>query len=118
MRDAPATLREAFEAFNSRDLPRLRKLVHPEGVWPDTLATGREIRGVEAIMAHFARLFALARTDFQLIRVLEARADSLTVEAQILVQDPRGNIWSDTRATLTYHFRDGLLSGLTILDGY
>lgn len=118
MRDASATLREAFDAFNSRDLPRLRRLVHPDGVWPDTLATGREIRGLEAIMAHFAQLFALARPDFQLIRVLETHADSLTVEAQILMQDPRGHIWSDTRATLTYHFRDGLLSGLTILGGY
>ena len=51
-------------------------------------------------------------------RVLDETGDSMTVEAQYLVEDHQGHIWSDTRATLTYHFRDGLLSGMTIIGGF
>lgn len=109
---------KGYEAFNTRDLPALRAVLHPQGAWPDTLEGSEPpIEGIEAIMAHFAHLFATLRPNIQLIRVLEETGDSLTVESQHLVEDHQGNIWSDTRATLTYHFRDGLLSGMTIVGG-
>jgi hypothetical protein len=109
-------LARAYEAFNDRDLPGIRALLHPEGVWPNTLESG-EVEGMEAIMAHFAHVFAITRPNIQLIRVVEETEGRLSVEAQYLVEDTQGHIWSDTRASLIYHFRDGLLSGMTILDG-
>ncbi|MBO9544728.1 MAG: nuclear transport factor 2 family protein [Caulobacter sp.] len=118
MKTMPEVLEEAFQAFNTRDLPRLRTTLHVQGVWPDTLGTGGDVVGIEAVMAHFAQLFAMARPDIQLIQVLETTPDSVTVEAQYLVEDPQGNVWSDTRATLIYHLREGLLSGMTIVSGF
>ena len=49
---------------------------------------------------------------------VQETADALTVEAQYAVETQQGQIWSDTRARLTYHFRDGLLTGMTILSGF
>ena len=111
-------LMKGYEAFNTQDLAGLRAVLHPRGAWPDTLAGSKPpIEGIEAIMAHFAHLFATVRPNIQLIRVLDETADRLTVESQHLVEDHLGHIWSDTRATLTYHFKDGLLSGMTIVGG-
>lgn len=118
MSAAQELLLKAYSAFNARDLVGVRAVLHPHGVWPDTLeASDQPIEGIEAIMAHFAHLFAVLSPNIQLIRVIEETEGSLTVESQHLVEDHQGNIWSDNRATLTYHFKDGLLSGMTILGG-
>lgn len=111
-------LLKGYDAFNARDLPGVRAVLHTDGVWPDTLGGTEQIEGIEAVMAHFAHVFAITRPNIQLIRVLDETGDSMTVEAQYLVEDHQGHIWSDTRATLTYHFRDGLLSGMTIIGGF
>lgn len=112
-----AMLEEAYDAFNRRDLARMRPLIHPEAVWPNTLENGAPLVGKEAVLGQFARIFATIRPNIALIRVLEESADTLTVEAQYAVESPEGHVWNDTRATLTYHFRDELLTGLTIVDG-
>ena len=116
---ALAVLDEAFEAFNARDLARLRPLFHDNVVWPDTLHDAETaIVGKEAVIGHFARMFATILANVQLIRVIEESPNSLAVEAQYSVESPDGRIWTDTRAALTYHFKDGLLSGMTIVSGF
>lgn len=112
-----AVLEEAYDAFNRRDLARIRPLIHPDAIWPNTLENGEPLTGKEAVLGQFARIFATIRPNIALIRVLEETTDALTVEAQYSVESPDGRVWTDTRATLTYHFRDGLLTGLTIVDG-
>lgn len=113
-----AVLEDAFAVFNAHDAAALRRFVHPDATWPNTLETGEDIIGQEAVLGHFARVFAAIRPNIQLITVLKEDDDSLTVEAQYAVQTDQGQIWSDTRARLIYHFRDGLLSGMTILSGF
>ena len=114
-----ATLSEAFEAFNARDLLRLRPLLHDDIVWPDTLDNDdKPLVGKEAVLGHFARIFATILANVQLIRILDETPNSLAVEAQYSVESPDGRIWTDTRAALTYHFKDGLLSGMTIVAGF
>lgn len=110
-------LEEAYDAFNRRDLARIRSLMHPDVVWPDTLDGVTEFVGVEAVMSQFARVFATIVPNIALIRVVDESADAITVESQYSVESPDGHIWTDSRATLTYHFRDGLLSGMTIVGG-
>lgn len=111
-----AILAKAYEALNAQDLAGVRDTLHPEASWPDTLEGGR-LQGRDAILAHFQQLFALTRPNAQLIRVVDETEGALDVEVQLLVQDHQGHIWSDTRARLTYRFRDGLLSDVIILSG-
>jgi hypothetical protein len=118
MNTPQAVLDEAYDAFNARDLARIRPLIHAEAVWPNTLEDGPSLAGREAVIGHFARIFATILPNIQLIRVVEEATDALTVEAQYSVESSDGHVWSDTRATLTYHFRDGLLSGMTIVGGF
>ena len=113
-----AVLDEAYAAFNAQDLARLRPLFHDAVTWPDSLDNSTDLRGKEAVLAYFARIFATMFPNIQIIRISEETADSLTVEAQYSVESPEGQVWTDTRALLVYHFRDGLLSGLTILRGF
>lgn len=113
-----AVLEKAFDAFNTRDLTRIRPLIHPEAVWPNTLESGPPLVGKEAVMGHFGRIFATFVPSIELIQVLEETADALTVEAQYAVESLDGHVWTDSRATLIYHFRDDLLSGMTIVGGF
>ena len=114
-----ATLEEAFQAFNAGDLPRLRPLFHDDVAWPDTLHDpSKAIIGKEAVMGHFARMFATILANIQLIRIIEETPDRLSVEAQYSVESPGGRVWTDTRASLTYHFKDGMFSGMTIVSGF
>ncbi|USQ94068.1 nuclear transport factor 2 family protein [Caulobacter sp. RL271] len=110
-------LETAYEAFNARDLAGIRTALHPDVVWPDTLESGPSFVGREATMAQFAHIFATIVPNIALIRVVSESADALTVESQYSVESPDGHLWTDSRATLIYHFRDGLLSGLTIVGG-
>lgn len=110
-------LEEAYRAFNVRDLAGIRAILHPDVLWPNTLEGGPLFVGREAALGQFARIFATIVPNIELIRVLEETADTLRVESQYSVESPDGHVWTDTRATLTYHFRDGLLSGLTIVGG-
>jgi len=112
-----AVLEEAYRAFNARDLAGIRAILHPDTVWPDTLEGGASFVGREATLGQFARIFATIVPHIELIRVLEETADTLRVESQYSVESPDGHVWTDNRATLTYHFRDGLLSGMTIVGG-
>ncbi|WP_297508036.1 nuclear transport factor 2 family protein [uncultured Caulobacter sp.] len=113
-----AVLEKAYAAFNARDLPRLRPLIHPKAVWPNTLDMGQPLSGKEAVLGHFARVFATIDADIELIEVLEETPDALLIEAQYSVKTADGRVWTDSRARLVYHFRDGLLSGMTILSGF
>jgi ketosteroid isomerase-like protein len=113
-----ALLEEAFKAFNARDLAAVRATLHPDVVWPDTLDSGPSFVGREATMAQFAHIFATIVPNIHLIRVLSETSDALSVEAQYSVESPDGHVWTDTRATLTYHFKDGLLVGMTIVGGF
>ena len=111
-------LEEAFAVFNSCEAAELRRFIHPDATWPNTLETGEILIGQNAVLAHFSRLFSTIRPNIQLIAVIEEAEDALTVDAQYAVETEEGQVWSDTRARLTYHFRDGLLSGMTILSGF
>ncbi len=113
-----AVLEQAFEAFNARDLAGVRACLHPDVIWPDTMESGPPFVGREAAMAQFAHIFATIVPNIALIRVLSETGDELSTEVQYSVESPDGHVWTDTRATLTYHFRDGLLSGMTIVDGF
>jgi hypothetical protein len=110
-------LERAYEAFNARNLARLRSLMHPEATWPNTLEDGALLVGKEAVMGHFGRIFATMTPNIHVIDVIDETIDALTVDAQYSVESRNGHVWSDTRARLTYHFRDGLLTGMTILSG-
>lgn len=113
-----AVLEAAYAVFNTHDAPGLRRFIHPEATWPDTLEADHANVGQDAVIAHFARVFDTLRPNIHLIEVIEETDESLTVEAQYAVETEDGQVWSDTRARLTYHFRDGLLSGMTILSGF
>jgi ketosteroid isomerase-like protein len=111
-------LKSAYEVFNAGDAAAIGPFIHPDATWPNTLETGEPLVGRDAVIDHFRRLLTTLRPNIHLIAVIDESADALTVDAQYAVETPDGQIWSDTRARLIYHFQDGLISGMTILSGF
>ena len=114
-----AILRQVISAWQAKDIDGVLAHMHDDIVWPDTLDNDEKpLVGKEAVLGHFARMFATILANVQLIRILDETPNSLAVEAQYSVESPDGRIWTDTRAALTYHFKEGLLSGMTIVAGF
>ena len=76
-------LEQAYEAFNARDLARLRPLVHPQATWPNTLEDGSPLVGKEAVMGHFGRMFATMTPNIHVIEVIQ----ETTIEALLAPLD-------------------------------
>lgn len=111
-----AVLLRAYETYNSRDLVGLSALLHPDVEWPDIL-DGGVIAGRQTVIDYFARQFDLMVPDARLISITEEPPARLVADIQYAVKDLKGRLWSDTRATLAYDFRDGLIARLTVLVG-
>ena len=116
MRAERALLTKAYEAFNRRDLTALIRLLHPDVEWPDILEGG-VMTGRAAVLDYFGRQFEVMVPDARLIKVRSEPPARLVVEVQYAVRDLKGKLWSDTRATLAYDFRDGLIARLTVING-
>ncbi len=116
MRAERAVLTRAYEAFNRRDLAAMGLTLHPDVEWPDILEGGVVV-GREAVVDYFARQLEVMVPDARLIKVRSEPPARLIAELQYAVRGLKGKLWSDTRATLAYDFRDGLIVGMTPIDG-
>jgi ketosteroid isomerase-like protein len=111
-----AVLIQAYDTYNHRDLLGLGALLHADVEWPDILEGG-VITGRQTVIDYFTRQFELMVPDARLISIAEEPPARLIVDIQYAVKDLKGKLWSDTRATLAYDFRDGLIARLTVLVG-
>lgn len=116
MRAERAVLTKTYEAFNRRDMAGLGATLHPDVEWPDILEGG-VVSGREAVLDYFARQLEVMVPDARLIRVRNQPPARLVAEVQYSVRSLKGKLWSDTRATLAYDFRDGLIVRLSVIEG-
>jgi len=117
VRHERAQLKKVYAAFNTRDLGALAPMLHPDVEWPNGLEGGT-VRGRQAVLDYFARQFETMNPDARLIGVRFEPPARLVADLQYAVKDLRGQVWSDTRATLAYDFRDGLLAGMVVIGGF
>jgi ketosteroid isomerase-like protein len=108
-------LRQAYAAFNARDIDGALGLLHPDVDWPNGMEGGREV-GHDAVRAYWARQFGLIDSQVEPVRFDVDDEGRIMVDVHQVVRDLEGEVLSDGRVRHVYRFRDGLVARMDIVD--
>jgi hypothetical protein len=106
-------LRQAYAAFNARDIDGALALMHPEVDWPNGMEGGRE-RGHDAVRAYWTRQFAMIDSHVEPEGFERDDEGRIVVDVHQVVRDLEGSLLSDGRVRHVYTLRDGLVSRMEI----
>jgi ketosteroid isomerase-like protein len=110
-----ALVREAYDAFNRREIDSALERMVPEVEWPNVLEQVT-IRGHGAVREYWAGQFEQIDPRVEPEEFLEA-GDRLVVVVHQVVRDTRGELLADRRVCHVYAFRDGKISRMDMYDG-
>jgi ketosteroid isomerase-like protein len=115
MPEAELMLRDAYRAFNSRDIEAATELMHPEVAWPNAWEGGRVI-GRDALRAYWERQFAAISSKVEPEGFTEEADGSITADVHQVVRDAQsGEVISDSRVRHRYRIEDGLVVRMDVL---
>jgi hypothetical protein len=106
-------LRQAYAAFNARDIDGALALMHPDVDWPNGMEGGREL-GHEAVRAYWTRQFGLIDSHVEPLGFDRDDEGRIVVDVHQVVRDLEGSVLSDGRVRHVYTLRDGLVSRMDI----
>lgn len=116
MSDAHDLLREAYDAFNERDVDAALALVHPRVDWTNAWEGGR-IRGRVALREYWQRQFAQIASSVQPERFVDEPGGAVVVHVRQVVRAARTReMISDSPVRHRYGFEDGLIVRMDVLD--
>jgi ketosteroid isomerase-like protein len=116
VRAAEDTLRQAYEAFNARDIEAAVGLMHPEVDWPNAWEGGRVI-GREAVRSYWTRQFESILSTVEPERFVHEPDGSVTVTVHQVVRDAKTNeVQADTRVRHRYWLEGELVTRMEVLD--
>jgi hypothetical protein len=106
-------LRQAYQAFNDRDIDAALALMHRDVDWPNGMEGGRE-RGHAAVRGYWTRQFEVIDSHVEPVG-FEVREDGrVAVDVHQIVRDLEGAVISDRRVRHAYTLRDGLVARMDI----
>ena len=109
-------LREAYRAFNARDVDAAIALMHPGVDWPNAWEGGRVV-GHDAVRDYWTRQFAAISSKVEPERFQHGDDGAVTVDVHQVVHDAStGALLSDSRVRHRYRFDGGLVDRMDVLD--
>jgi len=109
-------LRDAYRAFNARDLVAATELLHPAVDWPNAWEGGRVV-GREAVGAYWQRQFESISSKVEPKAFTEEADGAITVEIHQVVHDAQtGDLLSDSQICHRYRIENGLISRMDVLE--
>jgi ketosteroid isomerase-like protein len=108
-------LREAYAAFNARDIERALLLMQLDVDWPNGMEGGR-VRGHEEVRSYWQRQFGVIDSHVEPERFEILDDGRVAVRVHQVVRSLDGDVLSDGHVTHVYEFRDGLVSGMEIVS--
>ena len=106
-------LRQAYAAFNARDIDAALASMHPDVDWPNGMEGGR-VRGHDEVRAYWQRQFELIDSHVEPEAFEELADGRVSVSVHQRVRDPNGNVVSDGHVRHVYELRDGLVARMDI----
>ena len=108
-------VRNAYNAYNARDIEAAVALMAPDVEWPD-VAKGGFVHGRNEVREHWREQFAAADPRIEPLEFHERPDGQLAVEVRQQVFSTHGSPVSDERLTHVYAFRGGLIGRMDVLD--
>jgi hypothetical protein len=107
-------LRDAYRAFNARDIDAAVALMHPEVDWPNAWEGGR-VRGHDAVREYWTRQFGEIDSRVEPESFEEDASGSIVVRVHQVVRDASsGELISDQRVRHRYSIREGLVERMDV----
>lgn len=114
--DSEQILRDAYAAFNDRDLDAAIALMHPEIDWPNAWEGGR-VRGHAAVREYWERQLTAISSQVEPERLTKEPDGSVVVEVHQVVHDAESSeLVGDSRVKHRYRLEDELIVRMDILD--
>lgn len=115
MPEAEQILRDAYAAFNARDLDAAIALMHEDVEWPNAWEGGRA-QGHDAVRAYWERQFAAISSQVEPERFTEESDGSITVDVHQVVHDAQtGELLTDSRVCHRYWLDGDLIIRMDVV---
>ena len=108
-------LKAAYDAFNARDIERALALMVPDVDWPNGMEGGR-VHGHDEVRAYWTRQFGLIDGQVWPAEFTLLDDGRVSVRVHQVVRSLEGDVLSDGYLSHVYSFRDGLVSGMEIVE--
>ena len=106
-------IKNAYAAFNARDISAVLSVMHPQIKWSKAWE-GDYANGHDEVSAYWQRQWKEIDPTVTPVGFLERKNGTLAVEVYQLVKDLDGNVLFDGKVTHVYVFNDGLLQQMNI----
>jgi hypothetical protein len=113
--ETEALVKRLYDANDRRDFEAFRALVDPQLIWPD-LTRGGDLIGPEAVRDYWAFNDAGIRVEITPVEVRLLDDGRIVVDANQVVWNRSGQLWSDVCVRHCYTLRDGLFWRMDILS--
>jgi hypothetical protein len=115
MSDDEAVVRQAYSAFNRRDIDGALALMTQDVSWPKASEGGR-VSGKEEIRAYWTRQWAEFDPQVEPLAMTKTDAGRIRVSVHQLVKDLRGDILSDGRVVHVFTVINSLIAAMDLED--
>jgi ketosteroid isomerase-like protein len=109
-----ALVREAYAAFNARDIDAALALMQVDVDWPNELDHTR-VHGHEAVRAYWSHQFRVIDPSVEPTNISADADGRLLVDVHQVVRDLDGQVQSDTTVRHVYLLRDGLVARMDVI---
>ena len=110
-----ALLRQAYAAFNARDLDAALALMHPDVDWPNAIEGGH-VLGHTDVRAYWEQQFDTIDPQVEPERFMEEEDGRIAVDVHQVVRSRDGELLADQRVRHVYTVRGGLIERMEIED--
>lgn len=107
-------IRDAYAAFNSRDIEAAVALMTPDVRWPN-VAEGGFVHGRDGVREHWRAQFRELNPRIEPLKFREGRDGRSAVEVRQVVYSTDGRPLSDERLVHVYSFSDGLIAQMDVI---
>ncbi len=115
MTDTNAIIRQAYAAFNRRDIDGALALMTEDVTWPKA-SEGGKIVGREEIRAYWTRQWAEFDPQVEPVAMTEEDGGSIRVQVHQLVKSLAGEVLSDSQVFHVFTLSGGLIAAMELGD--
>jgi ketosteroid isomerase-like protein len=115
MANTKALIKQAYSAFNRRDIDGVLALMTEDVSWPKASEGGRVI-GKEEIRAYWTRQWREFDGQVEPLEITEQDDGKIRVSVHQLVRNLQGALLSDSEVLHVFTMRDGLIAAMHLGD--
>jgi hypothetical protein len=115
MADTETVIKQAYSAFNRRDIDAALALMTQDVSWPRASEGGRVV-GKEEIRAYWTRQWAQFDPHVEPLTITEEAAGKTRVTVHQLVKSLQGDVLSDSEVLHVFTVNSGLIAAMHLAD--